>query len=708
MSKRESLLEISAKRLLIGLLDATAALVFALILLSVFVEPAYAYVDPSVMTYTIQALAGVAVALSAVAGVAFRRSRKALMRVLNIDENAKKDVDAPWIRVQPDEANLYLEAGSFAGESDGALGKGGTQDGGKGSAKERGGGLPWPKRFVLSLVVASFCAFTLLIAAPFEIVMGSVSDLAFGVGDIWLVMVLFACFVAVVGALAVSLVRGRAFTVVLVLLFCFGLACYIQAAFLNAGLPEADGRSVDWWGGHLDKMAISAVVWLVILVVPALACLKNAKLSRIAVGALSVALIFVQGVGLASLFANTPTSRQVAITEDGLFEVSSKSNVIVFVLDCYDTKVFEKAVAQDPDSLKEMNGFVWYRNSAGEMIPTNFAMPFLLTGEAPQEGETVPEYLERRYTDSTFLETLHDANYSVGIYTDSFGASYLTESQQHTEIYDNTINLHELGKSMKISGGESIKLLTKCALYRDMPWLLKPRFWFYTDELNQRIVSDVEGSAPADMLYYLDDSRFRSQLGGYGLSVNDRDHDGAFRLIHLLGAHYPYSIDENGWDIGADGSDQMRQARGSLRVVGDYLARLKELGLYDDATIIITSDHGDWYPSMDLPTETTEPILLYKPSGAGGSDGLMRSEAPVSHANFQATVLKAMGLDSSGYEPAYDQIAENDRVERKFFHIRHDQNAHIHGLLEYVIDGDVLDFSNWSFTGREWVTDYSN
>ena len=38
--------------------------------------PAYAYVDPSVMTYTIQALAAVAVALSAVLGVAFRRTRR--------------------------------------------------------------------------------------------------------------------------------------------------------------------------------------------------------------------------------------------------------------------------------------------------------------------------------------------------------------------------------------------------------------------------------------------------------------------------------------------------------------------------------------------------------------------------------------------------------------------------------------------------------
>ena len=52
-----------------------------------------AYVDPSVMTYTIQALAAVVVALSAVLGVAFRRSRKVLFRLLKIDENANKIVE---------------------------------------------------------------------------------------------------------------------------------------------------------------------------------------------------------------------------------------------------------------------------------------------------------------------------------------------------------------------------------------------------------------------------------------------------------------------------------------------------------------------------------------------------------------------------------------------------------------------------------------
>ena len=81
------------KRFTIALYDFTALLVVAFIASFAFTQVAWAYVDPSVMTYTIQALAGVAVALSAVAGVAFRRGRKHLYKLLDIDENAKKQFE---------------------------------------------------------------------------------------------------------------------------------------------------------------------------------------------------------------------------------------------------------------------------------------------------------------------------------------------------------------------------------------------------------------------------------------------------------------------------------------------------------------------------------------------------------------------------------------------------------------------------------------
>jgi hypothetical protein len=45
------------------------------------------------MTYTIQVVAGVAVAAGAVVGVLWRRAKKKVQDKLGIDENAKKEVE---------------------------------------------------------------------------------------------------------------------------------------------------------------------------------------------------------------------------------------------------------------------------------------------------------------------------------------------------------------------------------------------------------------------------------------------------------------------------------------------------------------------------------------------------------------------------------------------------------------------------------------
>lgn len=91
-----------AKRCALFLHSALFLGLFALVATLGLPERAWAYVDPSVMTYAIQALAGVAVALSAVIGVAFRRSRRALMRILGIDEDARKERDPAVRELFPD------------------------------------------------------------------------------------------------------------------------------------------------------------------------------------------------------------------------------------------------------------------------------------------------------------------------------------------------------------------------------------------------------------------------------------------------------------------------------------------------------------------------------------------------------------------------------------------------------------------------------
>ena len=61
-----------------------------------------AYIDPSVMTYLIQAVAGVVVAVGAVVGLYWRRAKKKVSQTLGVDENRNKEVESDEIIVNTD------------------------------------------------------------------------------------------------------------------------------------------------------------------------------------------------------------------------------------------------------------------------------------------------------------------------------------------------------------------------------------------------------------------------------------------------------------------------------------------------------------------------------------------------------------------------------------------------------------------------------
>ena len=57
------------------------------------------YIDPSVMTYAIQAVAGIAIAIGAFVGIYFRKAKKKVNEKLGIDENRNKEVETDEIVV---------------------------------------------------------------------------------------------------------------------------------------------------------------------------------------------------------------------------------------------------------------------------------------------------------------------------------------------------------------------------------------------------------------------------------------------------------------------------------------------------------------------------------------------------------------------------------------------------------------------------------
>ena len=712
-------LEDGACRLMRKALSWAPEAAFATMLAFPFLaEPAYAYVDPSVMTYTIQALAGVAVALSAVAGVALRKTRKKLFALLKIDENARKEVEPDIHRVvdglivpnEGEDADALAAQGAARPASVGATSAAPGSD-----ARRRGVGarpeerLRWRARFGFGLAASAFLAFTLLIVAPFELVAANSSSLLLGVYDIWWCIALLAEAVALVLALALSALRGRAFTVGFVLTMAAGVCCYLQALFMNRGLPTADGSTVAWQ----DYTAIAlgtALVWLVVLVAVVAASKLRPRLWRVGGVVVACALAIVQGVGVLSLVADpeavSSAQTDVDLTEEGLFDLSAKDNVVVFVLDTFDTSVMDQVLKADPSALDSFEDFTYFHNSTGSMIPTRYAVPSLLTGQTPKSMGSFDDYYNRAYEQGTFLTDINDAGYSIGIYSDSTGINDEDVSVRQ-ELSGQTLNVHRVKAPVDAVG--TMKILAQCALYRDMPWILKPWFWYYTDELNNNMVGEAAQKdtpeADAQTIYSIDDLGYYEKLQERGLSLDDQASSGAFRFIHLAGAHYPFTLNENAEFVGDGNSSMEMQARGSLTIVSEYLEQMKELGVYDSSTIIVTADHGKWYLTEQI-NEPTSPIMLVKPARDASAQGAQRqpvamSEAPVSHFDFQATVIDAMGGDASEYGQTVFEADDPDRTRCYYMTAVRPDQVYV-AIKEYAITGDALDFADWELTGREW------
>lgn len=679
----------------VGLLLVSAALSFA------FVKPAYAYVDPSVMTYAIQAFAGVAVALSTVLGVVFRRTRKKLFRVLGIDENARKDVDPRLHRVDAS-GDIVRTGVDDAIARNAAVSNASARDQFDYSLKTRIG---------LAAIVSGFLSFTLCFAAPAEIVSASAGSLVARLVDVLPVIVGMFLLVWILLAAVACLFKKRAFAVVVAVVFSVALSCYTQALFMNVGLPQADGGVVNW-DDYTTITVLSAAAWIALITVSVVAVIRYPRKAQMGFCLVALALVIVQGAGVASLFvgesgASNVAGRTMMVSEKGLLDVSAKTNVVEFVLDNYDTALLEQAVSEEPEMFDDFEGFTWFKDSAGSMIPTRYGNVFLLTGVLPREDEPFSAFLANRYARSPYLGDIRKAGYDVGVYSDTLGEQYLSADEAIQHLYRYTSNIAPLDRDAMDVPATAASLL-RCALYRDLPWLVKPLAWFYTDEVNRSMFGS--GRAASDKTPYLmDDGSLLSRLRTEGLSTNDQD--ASYRYIHVIGAHDPFSLDRNGEEVGVGNSNPLDQAIGSMKIVETYINELKQLGVYDQTTVIVTTDHGSWWCQEGEIDQPKSPIVLFKPAAsvAGGRDKpLAVSESPVSAGDILATVEEVIGAPNSASfgESLVDKVEDGSRYRRgeqiRYFYMTTSDGVHDQKIQKYAINGDARDLCSWSRTNVEW------
>ena len=115
------------------------------------------------------------------------------------------------------------------------------------------------------------------------------------------------------------------------------------------------------------------------------------------------------------------------------------------------------------------------------------------------------------------------------------------------------------------------------------------------------------------------------------------------------------------------------------------------MGLYEDANIIVTADHGSWY------NNDTQPIFFLKKSGEK-HERLQTNTAPISLDDFQATIMSLIGEDSAEYGTSVFEWQPGQERERTVY-MRFTDDAYpdvpgssfnIYGGYTYMTDKEEL------------------
>lgn len=505
------------------------------------------------------------------------------------------------------------------------------------------------KKFAVGFTVSFLISYMLFIFGPAEIFFVNTSEFRFIYKEFAWPLAGIGFAFALMIALLIAFLPEKLYQVVLSALFGAGVAGYVQVMLLNKDL-DLLGVTPEGYQPAMGQMIISLVFWCAVIAgVIAFAFWKK-ELWRKCILGLSGFLICIQFVALVSLWVTAPKAAWEYEMEEGTwhlsgaeqYTVSSKENVIVFLLDYFSNQYKEPLEEAYPGATDFLHDFTYYSNMDCSYMGTFPSIAHLMTGCEVDMSISVGEWFEAIWNSekaSEFYKDLQDNEYKINYYTPP---AY--SSGRNPELMDGKVsNLTKSVQKLEVDKKLLLETMLKMSGYRLAPDILKP--FIYASMGNyEDIVTTKE-----DTVFY-NNYDFYQGLKDQGLTVNDEYN--YYILQHLVGTHI-YSTDENG--NFSENSSLEETAKGCMVIVEDYLNKLKELGVYDNATIIITSDHGAFTDS--------QVIFWMKKPGESHEKSPVNS-APVSFNEFLPTIADAAGIDSDKYGDTIYDFSEDVPRER--------------------------------------------
>lgn len=542
---------------------------------------------------------------------------------------------------------------------------------------------PLGERLVLILASCGLLAFTLFCFAPINIYFQNSREFWFRFAQFWWIPVLVGAAAFLLTAGVGLLLRGKLLDLYITALFALAVVLYLQGNFLNISYGELNGEQVNWsrYGGYaIANFALTAVLFLI----PFIILYFHKGFWRGMVRFVAFLLVSMQLVALvfAGIAYSKPEDRELALGWEGVSDYSGEQNLVLIVVDAFDEPYFAEYLAAHGEQRMALDGFTYYRNTAGISSTTFFSMTPMLTGHIfDYHPANYDAYLELAWNDATLFTKLQAAGYDVRV----LSPQEIYIGRVRDDLFDNYIaGDHGIADYKKFT-----RMLYDLVLYTHLPHVFKAGFWIYPGEFNylqdKRLFTDDD----AEAFRHITESPIRA------VAKNK-----TFRLYHLNAMHEPFTLTAAAGRLpGNAETTPLEQAEGTFLIVDTLLQQMREAGVYDNSTIIITADHANsaHYDEVSLTSPIYSPVLLYKPANAAGA--LETTDIPASLMDIRATFLSAAGLSYA--EEGEPLIRPGEAREHAHLHYFYRSIGSPRTFYEYCIGNeDANNVANWRLTGR--------
>ena len=507
------------------------------------------------------------------------------------------------------------------------------------------------KVLIRNLAITSLPFFTVVLMGPAELYFANVSEFDFLFSEfIYPLLVIFVAL-SVLCALFLCVLPARIAGVCRAAIFGGAIAGYLQVMLLD---KELDILGLDPTGYHpsVIKIIINSVIWISLILIPVGLSVRKKRIVETIAFYGSLFILLIQLVGFVSMPISAPpkafdrSASGYMLSGDEQFTVSANSNIIIIVLDFFSNGYLDEMLAKYPDGIDCLHDFTYYSNADSTYMTTYPSLTHMLTGYEYDPTISVADWCAECWSNDTtqdFYNCLHDAGYKFNVYTmpadildggngcEILAGKIDNVSNDYSEITADTVRI--------------VKCLGKMSCYRFAPEIVKPLYYENFSEYTGLVQY-------GDCNLRHENSEFYQRLLDGGLEI---DHSSDYVIFqHLVGVH-EYTTKADG--TYTPNTTVEEACRGCMTIVEEYLKQLKDAGVYDNSTIIITADHG-WDHEGYL-----QMIEFVKRPGET-HDSCVINPAPISHNDLLATVVESAGLDHSEFGRSIFDISPNESRER--------------------------------------------